>query len=152
MLPPRPLTTTVTVRASGPADPSEVWLRYVTPRCWSGWSPQIRSVSGAPLDESVSAGSTGTVHGPAGVAVTFTVTELDGAARRWSWRVRVGVVDLDMTHGVDFRHPTTGSTAWVRITGPLPIVLGYAPLARLALHRLVSAPASASGLLRSSEH
>ncbi len=141
-LPPRPLTTTLTAHATGPADPDDVWLRYVTPRHWSGWSPQIRSVGGAPLDETVSAGTSGTVHGPAGVKVAFVVTELDAATRRWSWRVRVGVVDLVMAHGVNPRDATTGSTAWVRITGPLPIVAGYAPLARLALRRLVAAPGS----------
>jgi hypothetical protein len=142
VLPPRPLATTTTVRATGPADPGDVWLRYVTPRHWSGWSPQIRSVSGPPLDESVAAGSSGTVHGPAGVRVVFAVTEVDAPARRWSWRVRVGFVELLMAHGVDPRHGSTGSTAWVRITGPLPIVAGYAPLARLALRRLVSQPMS----------
>jgi hypothetical protein len=142
------LSTTITVRARGSAAPDDVWVRYVTPRHWAGWSPQISAVSGPPLAERVTAGSTGTVHGPAGVAVSFTVTEVDEAARRWSWR-GVGLLDLLMAHGVDplpsSGAPTaTGSTAWARITGPLPIVLGYAPLARHALRRLVSESASDS--------
>lgn len=137
MLPPRPLATTTTVRATGRADPADVWARYVMPRHWTGWSPQIRAVSGLPLDEPVVAGSTGTVHGPAGLGVAFTVVEVDEAARRWSWRVRLGLVDLHMAHGVDCSPGTPGSTAWARITGPLPIVVGYAPLARHALRRLV---------------
>jgi len=145
VLPSRPLTTTTTVRATGPGDPDDVWVRYATPRHWAQWSPQIRTVTGVPLDDAVVTGSSGTVRGPGGVAVSFTVTETDASAHRWSWRVRVGLVYLHMDHGVDPRVGTPGSAAWVRITGPLPIVLGYAPLARLALRRLVSASASASG-------
>ena len=147
VLPPRPLATTTTVRATGSADPADVWVRYVTPRHWAQWSPQIRSVTGLPLDEAVVTGTSGPVRGPGGVAVSFTVTETDASAHRWSWRVRVGLVDLVMDHGVEPRVGTTGSTAWVRITGALPIVLGYSPLARLALRRLVSASPAASGTM-----
>ena len=31
-----------------------------------------------------------------------------------------------------------GSRTWLRVRGPLPLVLPYAPVARFALHRLVA--------------
>jgi hypothetical protein len=33
--------------------------------------------------------------------------------------------------------PDGGSTTGLRITGPLPVVVGYAPLAQVAISRLV---------------
>jgi hypothetical protein len=119
----------------GPATPELVWQRYARPARWSEWSPQIRRVDCA--DEELRAGSTGRVHGPPGVAVDFTVLALDAAARTWSWQVRVLLVGvrLHLEHGVD--EDELGVRTWLRLHGPAPVVLAYAPVARWALHRLV---------------
>lgn len=158
-LPPRPLTTTVTVGASGPAAADEVWLRYATPSRWHEWSPQISRVDCSSPDAVVVAGLSGTVSGPLGARVRFAVTGVDESARRWTWRVRVGLLDLVMAHGVDslpgggdavphtepplgVRHDGERVRAWVALTGALPVVAAYAPAARLALGRLVARSAS----------
>lgn len=135
-LPARTLTTTITVGASGPATPEHVWQRYATPARWHEWSPQIAGVECHDPDDLVVAGLVGAVNGPLGVTVRFRVTEVNAAARRWTWHVRVGIVDLAMAHGVDPLLAT--ARAWVAITGPLPLVAAYAPAARLALGRLVA--------------
>lgn len=129
------LSTTVTVRACGPVDADTVWGCYVVPSRWSSWSPQVRGVTCERPDAPVQAGTRGVVHGPAGVRVPFAVGEVDPDRRRWTWRVRLGVLDLLMTHGVDSRADGR-CCAWVRVTGPLPVVATYAPVARLALGRL----------------
>ena len=128
------LSSTTTARSCGPGDADAVWGRYVIPSRWSSWSPQVRGVSCERADEPVQAGTRGVVHGPAGVRVPFAVTDVDAGGRRWTWRVRVGALDLAMVHGVDPR--PGGCCAWVRVTGPLPVVAAYAPVARLALRRL----------------
>jgi hypothetical protein len=84
----------------------------------------------------VEAGRAGVVRGPLGLRVTFTVTSVEASAHRWTWQVRTGLLTLAMQHGVDGEDGA--ARAWVRITGPLPVVLGYAPAARVALARLVA--------------
>lgn len=140
-LPPRPLSTTITVGASGASTPEQAWARYATPARWHEWSPQIADVECADLDAVVVAGLVGTVSGPLGVRVRFRVVEVDEGARRWRWHVRAGIVEMSMAHGVDVV-PAGGAKAWVAITGSLPLVLAYAPAARLALGRLVAEPAA----------
>jgi hypothetical protein len=139
-LPVRPLSTTITVSASGAATPEQAWARYAMPARWHEWSPQIADVECADPDAVVVAGLVGTVSGPLGVRVRFRVVEVDEAARRWTWHVRAGIVELAMAHGVEVL--AAGTRAWVAITGPLPLVLSYAPAARLALGRLVAEPAA----------
>lgn len=79
------------------------------------------------------------MRGPAGMSVVFTATEVDALAWRWTWVVRLTAVTLHMTHGVEPRDTGHGgSRAWVRISGLRPVVVAYAPLARVALTRLVS--------------
>lgn len=65
--------------------------------------------------------------------------------------MRLGVLDLSMQHGVDACAPEgvrdgdkvdARTRAWIAITGPLPLVVGYAPAARLALGKLVAAAAA----------
>lgn len=129
------LSTTTRVGACGPADVDGVWRRYTVPSLWSSWSPQVRGVTCVSPDAPVRAGTRGLVHGPGGLRVPFEVTDADPARHRWTWRVRLGVLDLAMTHGVGPR-PDGRTCAWVRITGPLPVVAAYAPVARLALRRL----------------
>ena len=62
--------------------------------------------------------------------------EVDEADRRWSWSVDVGPARLVLTHWVR-PGPDGGTTTGLRSSGPAPLVLGYAPLAQLALHRLI---------------
>jgi hypothetical protein len=146
----------MTVRANGPAAPTAVWDRYVRPQRWSEWSPQIRSVDYR--GEIIAAGGTGVVHGPCGVPVRFEIDEVDHDVRRWSWRVKVAGIAMSLGHSVapaesesesesgadrSATSATTqaaggdGTTTTLVIEGPAPIVLGYAPIARIALERLV---------------
>jgi hypothetical protein len=124
----------VTVRAQGSLAPDAAWERYAVPAVWPDWSPQIGRVecSHARLVE----GAHGRVFGPLGiVGVPFAVDSWDDDRRRWSWQVRLGPVRLLLEHGVDARG--AGSATFVRVHGPAPLVLGYLPLAKLALRRLV---------------
>ena len=144
----------MTVRANGPAAPTAVWDRYVRPQRWSEWSPQIRSVDYR--GEIIAAGGTGMLHGPCGVSVRFEIDEVDHDVRRWSWRGKVAGIALSLGHSVapaesesepgadvSATSATTqaadggGTTTTLVIEGPAPIVLGYAPIARIALERLV---------------
>ena len=122
--------------AEGPVDPAEAWDRYLRPARWAEWSPQIRRVERS--EEQIRPGGTGRVWGPPGLAVDFRVTEVDEAARTWSWQVRVLVagVRLGLSHGVQEREGG-GTRTWLTVRGARPVVLAYAPLARLALSRLV---------------
>ena len=124
----------VIVRSHGPVDAGEAWDRYARPSRWPMWSPQITRVS-CGVDR-LFTGVTGRVHGPLGAWVDFVVDEWDDAARRWSWTVRRGPLRVRLDHGVDVRG--SGSSTFVRVHAPLPIALGYVPLAKLALHRLVT--------------
>jgi hypothetical protein len=126
--------TTLTLHATGPVDPAEVWERYAVPGRWPEWSPQITGVD-VPSERLV-AGAAGRVRGRFGVAVPFRVDDVDEAGRRWAWTVHVGPVRLRLLHWVRSA-PDGGATTGLRITGPAPLVLGYAPLAHLALRRLV---------------
>lgn len=118
-----------TLTTSGAATTEQVWQRYVTPELWPTWAPHIRRVTCA--DERVRAGSSGVVHGPAGLRVPFEVLVVDEVERRWSWRVG-RPIGITMDHGVD--DDPEGARAWVG----LPLALAaYAPVARLALRRLV---------------
>lgn len=130
------------VAAEGEASVEEVWRRYRRVDLWASWAPQIRSVAtdaeGAEGAEGpvVAPGLRGTVHGPLVVRVPFRILAVDEERRRWSWRVGVGRVGVVMEHGVDTS--PLGSRAWVRIHLPAALAAGYAPLAHLALRRLVA--------------
>lgn len=121
--------------ARGDADPDEVWDRYVRPQRWPEWSPQIRSVD-TPADR-LTPGMQGRVRGPLGLYAAFTVVDVDEAARSWSWQVHIGPAHLRLHHLVAARAP--GTCTELDIHGPWPVVLAYAPLAQLALGRLVRA-------------
>jgi hypothetical protein len=75
------------------------------------------------------------VIGFCGIRAQFVVEAVDEPRRRWSWRVRLGPIGLRLEHGVEAA--ATGSRTTLRIEGPSPVIAGYAPLAQLALHRLV---------------
>ncbi len=129
--------TALTLHAHGVADVTLAWERYADPGLWSTWAPQIQRVD--TTMERLVAGGTGTVR--AGVlsrptiGVPFEVLAVDETAMEWAWKARIGPLTLRLEHGVT-THPE-GSSTWLRVHGPLPVVLGYAPVARLALGRLV---------------
>jgi hypothetical protein len=127
------LAPTLTLRARGAAPADLVWERYVRLERWPHWSPQITGVDAD--GEVLRPGLRGVVRGWFGVGVPFVVTAVDEIARTWSWRVRVGPLTIDLTHGVEA--DPAGSCTWLRVRGLLPAVAGYAPLALLALRRLV---------------
>lgn len=121
------------IEVTGPATPTVVWQRYTDPALWPTWAPQIRGVTGTV--EPVLPGDKGWVLGPLVARVPFEVLEVDPDERRWAWRVGMRPAALVMEHGVD-RRPE-GSCAWVDIRAPRLLVLPYAPVALLALRRLV---------------
>ncbi len=125
----------VGISVTGRAPAALVWTRYTRPQLWSSWSPQISGVDCA--DEVIGAGTTGVVHAVLGVRVRFEVTEVDDLAMRWAWTVHLPLrLRLRLRHWVD-PAPGGGSRTGLLITGPAPVVLGYLPVARLALTRLV---------------
>ncbi len=126
--------TVLTLHATGPVPPAEVWERYAVPARWPEWAPQITGVE-LPVAR-LTAGVRGRVRGPLGVRLPFVVEMVDEAARHWSWTVSAGPVRLHLLHWVT-EGPNGGSTTGLRVTGPAPAVVGYAPLAHLAIGRLV---------------
>ncbi len=126
--------TTTTLHATGPVDPAEVWERYAVPALWPTWAPHITGVEVAV--PRLTAGATGRVRGPGGLALPFEVDDVDEPGRRWSWRVHAGPVTVALEHWV-VPAPGGGTTTGLRTTGPAPVVLGYAPLEVWALRRLV---------------
>lgn len=126
------LNVPVTLRTRGSAAPDTAWERYADLRQWSDWSPQITGVEAASMV--LQPGLTGRVVGPLGIRVPFEV--LSVGDRRWTWEVRPPGLRLRLEHGVEA--DGEGSATWLRMRGPAPVVLGYAPLALLALRRLVA--------------
>ncbi len=125
--------TVVTLQASGSADPETAWARYLEPQGWPGWAPQITRVQASA--RRIAPDVTGRVYGPLWASVDFVIERVDESAKTWTWRVHRGPITLRLHHAVA---PTDrGSRASLGIEGPLPLVLGYAPLARFALSRLV---------------
>jgi hypothetical protein len=131
--------TALRLQAHGVAPVTLAWERYADPSRWSDWAPQIQGVETEMVR--LVAGGTGTVR--AGLlpwptlGVPFRVLEVDEVAMQWSWEARTGPLRLRLEHGVTSH--LTGSSTWLRVHGPLPVVLAYAPLARVALGRLLEA-------------
>jgi len=71
--------TTLTLHATGPLPPAEVWERYAVPARWPEWSPQITGVEGLVKWFDPRKGF-GFVIGPEGqdIFVHFTVIQGDG--------------------------------------------------------------------------
>ncbi len=123
------------IGVEGPRPADDVWDRYVRPRRWPEWSPQIRSVDYA--GERLAPATSGVVHGPAGLPVRFEIVDVGaaGPVRHWSWVVSAAGVRLALRHTVE---PTAGGTrTGLTIEGFAPAVLAYLPAARWALRRLV---------------
>lgn len=128
----------VRLRVAGPADPQVVWDRYAEPVRWATWSPQIRGVTYG--RDRIRAGTCGEVRGPLGLAVPFTVDAVDERSMTWSWTVRLRVagadlISVDLDHGV--AAAGSGATTWLHLRGAWPVIVGYAPIARFALWRLL---------------
>ena len=121
------------ITADGGADPAVAWSRYENLALWSTWSPQIQEVI-APVPR-IAPGLNGLVVGPLGVRVPFEVLSVDPAAMTWSWHVRFGPAHATLDHAV--RPAPGGCSTELVIDGPAPVVLGYRPLAALALRNLV---------------
>jgi hypothetical protein len=119
----------------GPRSADDVWDRYVRPRRWLEWSPQIRSVDYS--RERLVAGSSGVVHGPVGLPVRFRVTDVEesGPVRSWSWTASAAGVKLTLVHTVEAT--AAGTRTGLTIEGFAPAVAIYLPAARWALRRLV---------------
>ena len=109
------------------------------PALWPTWSPQIMGTEGLP--ERLVTSSHGQVLGPLGLKVDVRVLRVDEPSRTWAWRAKVGPVRLRLEHAV---LPSTaassagGTTTSLTIHGFTPVVLGYLPLAYLALGKLVT--------------
>ncbi len=129
--------THLSLHADGPADPGTVWERYADTRLWSTWSPQISRVELEGAGDRIATGLRGRVIAIGGLRVPFEVTSVDAEAMKWSWRVRIGPVAVRLDHGVA-AHPG-GVRTTLDLHGLLPVVASYAPVAQLALRRLVSA-------------
>lgn len=121
--------------ASGPVPPAVAWERYARTELWPTWSPQIVRVE--PAGARLATGLAGRVFGPLGVHVDFVVEAV--GERDWAWTVRRGPLSVHLAHGVGPHG--SGSRTWLVLTGPAPLVAGYVPLAKWALHRLVTRPA-----------
>ncbi|HEY8018599.1 MAG TPA: SRPBCC family protein [Actinomycetota bacterium] len=117
------------IEARGTASAATMWAAYADSSRWADWAPQIRRVE--PLGP-LEVGLRGRVDGPFFSRARFEVTHVDETTRRWSWKVAIGPAHLAIDHEV-----REGATAVV-IEGPAPLVLAYAPVARLALTRLAN--------------
>ncbi|MFF7607757.1 SRPBCC family protein [Streptomyces parvulus] len=123
----------LSIHAVGPIDADAAWQRYVRLDEWASWAPQIRRVH---ADRRLLVpGLTGQVESVAGIRVPFRVEAVDDVRRTWSWRVRVGPVRMRLRHEV--RAAEGGCRTDLAMTGPGLVLAAYAPLARLALRRLV---------------
>lgn len=123
------------VDAHGPAGAGEAWRLFTTPELWPTWAPQISSVEAS--DTVLTTGTTGRVHGPAGLTVDFTVTHVDHAERSWSWKVGRGPVQVGMDHHV--LPAPDGSRAVLRVPGrSAAVAQPYRVPAAIALRRLVA--------------
>jgi hypothetical protein len=126
--------TTRRLSAAGSADPALAWQRYAELSAWPTWSPQIVGVESAAARIALGVG--GRVHVLGGLRLPFTITAHDERARTWSWVVRLGPVAMTLNHEVH-AHPRGSRTVLV-MEGPDPVLLGYGPLAWVALRRLVA--------------
>ncbi|AZI59470.1 SRPBCC family protein [Nakamurella antarctica] len=129
----------LTITARGTASSAVVWERYAQPALWPEWSPLIQSVQCS--HRRLQTGSTGTVRGPANIGIDFVIVNFDETNLSWVWDVKVPVVGstLRLDHFVGDDNGATSTS--LTINGCAPYVVGYAPLAKLALNKLVAGQA-----------
>lgn len=134
------LDGTIRLEAHGDASPDTVWDRYAEPARWPRWSPQIRRVEVDGTRKRLVPGMTGRVWSYGPVPARFTVTAVREEAGTWSWAVDLGPLHLELDHSIAAadRADGRGCVAALTLRGPWPVVILYAPLAQLALGRLVS--------------
>ena len=131
--------------ARGPLAVDDVWERYTQPVWWSEWAPHIREVD---YPESVvTPGTMGRVKGVGGVTAHFRIEAVDEKSHTWAWSVRSGPLHIFFEHGVLACPPGGGqvSEAWLVTHALWPVAIGYTPIARFSLRRLVT---PARGLAR----
>jgi hypothetical protein len=130
----------VLVEASGPSHPDDVWARYTTPDTWPSWARHLRDVRTDVTQ--IQPGARGTVLGPRGMSVDFTITDVDHDLRTWAWSVGRGPIAVRLEHHV---LPTAagGSRATMRALGVAAAPLHpYRLLASAALRNLVTQESS----------
>jgi uncharacterized protein YndB with AHSA1/START domain len=125
-------------------DPDLLWRLLATPDQWPRWSPHIMRVTeghGVPPGP-LRIGQALRIHGPWPVAVPARITALV-PGRRWDFDVTLPVgVRVRAAHEVV--DDPTAVVVTMRAAGPAmrllggPALLVYAPLAELALRRLVA--------------
>lgn len=123
------------ITVSGPVDVATAWARYAELRRWSDWAPQVRDVEAT--GRRLTAGLTGRVRAPLGLAIPFVVDEVDEAAHRWRWTVSVLGLTMALAH--DLTATPGGTRAGLTIEAPAPLALTYGLPARVALRRLCRA-------------
>lgn len=123
----------VTARARGSAPADVVWARYTEPERWPSWAPHMKRAD-YPYPR-VTPGTFGRVYAYGGFSMPFSIDAVDEQARTWDWSVYLGSLRIELQHGVETKGSRTA--AWASIGLPLPLALGYAPVATLALRRLV---------------
>jgi hypothetical protein len=121
--------STLHIRRRGGASKYEIWARYRDPLRWREWAPQIREVR---ADGPLRTGLEGEIVGVFGVRARFDVLDVDEPGGRWTWIVRSGPLTLRIEHEI------AEGLVGVALTGPAPVVAAYAPIARVALGRLVA--------------
>ncbi|MET7507246.1 SRPBCC family protein [Streptomyces albidoflavus] len=131
----RGAVATRTVSRAGPAAPETAWERYARPALWPRWAPHIRRVE-TDADR-IAPGVRGRVFSYAGMRVRFAVERVDESRRMWTWRVALGPLVLRLCHEVTAA-PGGGSGTRLTVSGPLPVVVLYRPVAAWALGRLVA--------------
>ena len=134
------LDGTIRLEARGDASPDTVWDRYAEPTRWPLWSPHIRRVEVDDTRERLLPGMTGRAWSYGPLPVSFTVTAVHQEAGTWSWAVNLGPLHMELDHSVAAadRADGRGSVAALTLRGSWPVLVAYAPLAQLALRRLVS--------------
>ena len=124
--------------ASGSLPADEAWQRYTRPARWTEWAPHLREIDYS--EPVIRPGTSGRVTGVGGVVAEFQIDAVDEKARTWSWSVRSGPLGVSFDRGVNVAPSGLDqlSTAWLVARGLWPVVLGYAPIARYSLGRLVN--------------
>ena len=124
----------MTVTRTGPARPSDVWEHYERLDLWTAWAPHLTNVRAD--SETLLPGTEGTVRALRVVPVPFRVLSVQAAQGRWSWRVRLGPLELTLAHWVS-PSSSGGTRAGVTVHGPAAVLVAYRPLMGWALSRLV---------------
>lgn len=130
----------VHLAVGGPIDPTLAWERYARVDRWAWWGRHIDRVDVDGDELRIRPGLTGRVaSGP--LVARFRVDAVDEAARTWTWTVRAGLLRLRLEHAVlpatQIGTQRDGTLTRLVLRGPLPVTMAYAPIASVALQRLV---------------